>query len=30
MIDRIINVCSALVNLCPGIVPFDWKIQQLT
>ena len=23
MIDRIINVCSALVNLCPGIVPFD-------
>ena len=21
-IDRIINVCSALVNLCPGIVPF--------
>ena len=23
MIDRIINVCSALVNLCLGIVPFD-------
>lgn len=23
MIDRIINVCSALVNLCPGIVRFD-------
>ena len=23
MIDRIVNVCSALVNLCPGIVPFD-------
>ncbi|KAL9962200.1 hypothetical protein ACROYT_G031282 [Oculina patagonica] len=23
MIDRIISVCSALVNLCPGIVPFD-------
>ena len=23
MIDRILNVCSALVNLCPGIVPFD-------
>lgn len=23
MIDRIINVCSALVNLCPGIIPFD-------
>ena len=23
MIDRIINVCSALVNLCPGIVLFD-------
>ena len=23
MIDRIINVCSALVNLCPGIVPLD-------
>ena len=23
MIDRIINVCSALVNLCPGIVPFN-------
>lgn len=23
VIDRIINVCSALVNLCPGIVPFD-------
>jgi hypothetical protein len=23
MIDRIINVCSASVNLCPGIVPFD-------
>ena len=25
MIDRIINVCSALVNLCPGIVPLDWS-----
>ena len=23
MIDKIINVCSALVNLCPGIVPLD-------
>lgn len=23
MIDRILNVCSALVILCPGIVPFD-------
>ena len=23
MINRILNVCSALVNLCPGIVPFD-------
>ena len=23
MIDRIINVCSVLVNLCPGIGPFD-------
>lgn len=23
MIDRIINVCAALVNLCPGIVAFD-------
>ena len=23
MIDRIISVCSALVNFCPGIVPFD-------
>lgn len=23
MIDRIINVCAALVNLCPGIVPLD-------
>ena len=23
MIDRMITVCSALVNLCPGIVPFD-------
>lgn len=23
IIDRIINVCSALVNLCPGIAPFD-------
>ena len=23
MIDRIINVCTALVNLCPGIVPLD-------
>ena len=23
MIDRIINVCSALVSLCPGIVPLD-------
>lgn len=23
MIDRIINVCSALVNLCPVIVPLD-------
>lgn len=23
MIDRIIRVCSALVNLCPPIIPFD-------
>ena len=23
LIDRIIRVCSALVNLCPPIVPFD-------
>ena len=23
MIDRIINVCSTLVNICPGIVPLD-------
>ena len=23
IIDRIIRVCSALVNLCPPIVPFD-------
>ena len=23
MIDRIITVCAALVNLCPGIVPLD-------
>ena len=23
MTDKIINVCSALVNLCPGIVPFN-------
>ena len=23
MIDRIINVSAALVNLCPGIVPLD-------
>lgn len=23
MIDRIISVCAALVNLCPGIVPLD-------
>ena len=23
MIDRIVRVCSALVNLCPAIVPFD-------
>ena len=23
MIDRIINVYPALVNLCPGIVPLD-------
>ena len=23
MIDRIITVCAALVNLCPGIVPHD-------
>ena len=22
-IDRVIQVCSALVNLCPAIVPFD-------
>ena len=22
-IDRIVRVCSALVNLCPGIVPLD-------
>ena len=23
VIDRILNLCSALVNLYPGIVPFD-------
>lgn len=23
MIDRVLNVCAALVNLCPPIVPFD-------
>eukprot|EP00795_Rhopilema_esculentum_P017026 gene17026-8531_t len=23
LLDRIIRVCSALVNLCPGIIPFD-------
>ena len=23
IIDRIVRVCSALVNLCPGIVPLD-------
>lgn len=23
IIDRIVRVCSALVNLCPPIVPFD-------
>ena len=23
LIDRIIRVCSALVNLCPPIIPFD-------
>ena len=23
LIDRIVSVCSALVNLCPPIVPFD-------
>ena len=23
LIDRIVTVCSALVNLCPPIVPFD-------
>ena len=23
LIDRIVRVCSALVNLCPPIVPFD-------
>ena len=23
LIDRILRVCSALVNLCPPIVPFD-------
>ena len=23
MIDRIITVCAALINLCPGIVPLD-------
>ena len=22
-IDRVIKICSALVNLCPAIVPFD-------
>ena len=22
-IDRVLKVCSALVNLCPAIVPFD-------
>ena len=25
-IDRVIKVCSALVNLCPAIVPFDETI----
>ena len=24
IIDSIIRVCSALVNFCPPIVPFDW------
>ena len=23
LIDRILNVCCALVNLCPGVIPFD-------
>ena len=23
MIDRILRVCAALVNLCPPIIPFD-------
>ena len=23
MIDRIVRVCSALINLCPPIIPFD-------
>ena len=23
MIDQIVGVCSALVNLCPPIIPFD-------
>ena len=23
MIDQIVRVCSALVNLCPPIIPFD-------
>lgn len=29
MIDRIINVCVALVNLCPGIIPFAWFFDAL-
>ena len=24
LIDKIIRVCAALVNLCPPIVSFDW------
>ena len=27
LIDRIVKVCSALVNLCPPIVPFDLRVQ---
>ena len=26
LVDRLIRVCCALINLCPSVVPFDWKI----
>ena len=26
LVNRMIRVCVALVNLCPPIIPFDWAM----